>query len=82
MPKQAAMSARHAALASALVLSCGLLLGEELEQPEAEFLEYLALWEESDEEWLIFEDTVVADTDERSDPAPDGEESAETEDES
>ena len=82
MPKQAAMSARHTALASALVLSCGLLLAGELEQPDAEFLEYLGLWEESDEDWLIFEDTVVADTDERSDPAPDGEESAETEDES
>ena len=82
MPKQAAMSARHTALASALVLSCGLLLAEELEQPDAEFLEYLGLWEESDEEWLIFEDNVVADTDERSDPAPEGEESAETKDES
>ena len=82
MPKQAEMSARHAALASALVLSCGLLLAEELEQPDAEFLEYLGLWEESDEEWLIFEETVVADTDERSDPAPEGEESTETEDES
>ena len=81
MPKQAAMSARHTALASALVLSCGLLLAEELEQPDAEFLEYLGLWEESDADWLIFEDTVVAETDERSDPAPDGEESAETEDE-
>ena len=82
MPKQAAMSVRHTALASALVLSCGLLLAEELEQPDAEFLEYLGLWEESDEDWLIFEETVVADTDERSDPAPDGEESAENEDES
>ena len=82
MLKQAEMSARHTALASALVLSCGLLLAEELEQPDAEFLEYLGLWEESDEDWLIFEEMVVADTDERSDPAPDGEESAETEDES
>ena len=76
------MSARNAALASALVLSCGLLLAEELEHPDAEFLEYLGLWEESDEDWLIFDETVVAEIDERNDPAPEGEESAETEDES
>ena len=82
MPKQAAMSARRTALAGALVLSCGLLLAEELEQPDAEFLEYLGLWEDSDEDWLIFEEAAVAETDERSDPAPEGEESAETEDES
>ena len=76
------MSARHATLASALVLGCGLLLAEELEQPDAEFLEYLGLWEGSDEDWLIFDETVVAETDERNDPAPEGEESTETEDES
>ena len=69
-------------MASALVLSCGLLLAEELEQPDTEFLEYLGLWEESDEDWLIFDETVVAEIDERSDPVPKGEESAETEDES
>ncbi len=82
MLKQTAMSARHTALASALVLSGGLLLAEELEQPDTEFLEYLALWEGSDEDWLIFEETVVAETEERSDPVPQGEESTETEDES
>ena len=76
------MSARHTVLASALVLSGGLLLADELEQPDTEFLEYLGLWEESDEDWLIFDEPVVAETEERSDPVPDGEESAETEDES
>ncbi len=76
------MSVRPAAIASALVLSGGLLLAEELEQPDAEFLEYLGLWEGSDEDWLIFDEPVVAETDERSDPAPEGEESTETEDES
>ena len=76
------MSAKHTALAGALVLSCGLLLAEELEQPDAEFLEYLGLWEGSDEDWLIFDETAVAETDERSDPVPQGEESTETEDES
>ena len=82
MPKLTAMSARHTVLASALVLGCGLLLAEELEQPDTEFLEYLGLWEGSDEDWLIFDEPVVAETDERSDPAPEGEESTETEDES
>jgi len=75
------MSARHTVLASALVLSGGLLLAEELEQPDTEFLEYLGLWEGSDEDWLIFDEPVVAETEERSDPVPNGEESAETEDE-
>lgn len=79
------MSASRTFLASALVLSCGLLLAEELEQPDAEFLEYLGLWEESDEDWLLFDDPVTAeaaDTEKRSDPVPQGEESTETEDES
>jgi len=54
--------------------------GEEI--PEMDFLEYLGLWEESDEEWLLLEDDVVADNEERSGPVPEGEESMETEDES
>jgi len=51
------------------------------EVPDAEFLEYLGLWEETDEDWLLLEDEEVADNDERSDPVPEGEESTETEDE-
>ena len=47
-----------------------------------DFLEYLGLWEESDEEWLLLEDDVVADNEERSGAVPEGEESMETEDES
>jgi len=50
--------------------------------PDTDFLEYLGSWEESDEEWLIFEEAVAVETDKRSDPAPQGEESTETEDES
>jgi hypothetical protein len=62
---------RHLAL-----LACGLCLGpaamaEEELPPEAEFLEYLGMWEETDEDWLL-----------RSDPVPEGEESTETENES
>ena len=47
-----------------------------------EFLEYLGLWEESDEEWLIIDRQIAIESDERIDPAPQGEESAEKDDES
>jgi hypothetical protein len=67
---------RHLAL-----LACGLCLGpaamaEEELPPEAEFLEYLGMWEETDEDWLLLNDIT------RSDPVPEGEESTETENES
>jgi hypothetical protein len=51
------------------------------EVPDMEFLEYLGLWEETDQDWLLLEDEEVADNDERRDPVPEGEESTETEDE-
>ena len=63
---------------------CGLVLAADDELPGGELLEYLGSWEESDAEWLMFdiEDEQVAnDTDERIDPAPAGEESAENDDE-
>jgi hypothetical protein len=56
------------------------------EQPDMEFLEYLGSWEETDEDWLLFaaleNEAVAADEKKRSDPAPDGEESTESDDES
>jgi hypothetical protein len=79
---------RHAALRLAVI--CGLLGGgagvaaEEEEAPELEFLEYLGSWEESDEDWLLFkavDSESVKAPEERIDPAPTGEESTETEDE-
>jgi hypothetical protein len=53
------------------------------ELPEIEFLEYLGLWEESDEEWVMFNDPLIADNKDqpRSEPAPEGEESTEKHDE-
>lgn len=54
------------------------------EVPDLEFLEYLGSWEESDEDWLLFNkldaEQAAADA-ERSDPAPEGEESTEKDDE-
>ncbi|MDH3952656.1 MAG: hypothetical protein OEV03_00485 [Gammaproteobacteria bacterium] len=47
-----------------------------------EFLEYLGLWEESDEEWLIMDHQISIESEERIDPVPEGEESTEDDDES
>jgi len=71
-----------------LAVICGLLGGGVAageEAPELEFLEYLGSWEESDEDWLLFkavDNEPVQVPEERIDPAPTGEESTETEDES
>ena len=69
------------------VVACSLCLGSaalamEEEVPEADFLEYLGMWQESDEEWLLHDEMQTIDEEERSDPVPEGEESTETEDES
>ncbi len=76
------MSVKKAVLLGSLLMGCSLVLAADDEIPDAEFLEYLGLWEESDEDWLIFDEPVTADAEERSDPVPEGEESTETSDES
>jgi hypothetical protein len=70
-------------------LLCGIALcgsasvvAEDEVVPNADFIEYLGLWEESDEDWQLLEADAVAENDERRDPVPEGEESTETEDES
>jgi len=70
-----------------VLLACGLCLGaaamaEEELPPDAEFLEYLGMWEETDEDWLLLNDITLVENMERSDPVPEGEESTETENES
>ena len=79
-----AMSADSAyrAIVCGLLLCVGLSVAEEVEAPEMDFLEYLGMWEESDEEWQILEETLTAENEERTDPVPEGEESTEKEDES
>lgn len=47
-----------------------------------DFLEYLGMWDESDEEWQLLDADTIADNEERDDPLPQGEESTENEDES
>ena len=76
------MSASKAAMLSVMLMGCSLVLAADDELPDAEFIEYLGLWEESDEDWLIFNEPITADAEERSDPVPEGEESTETTDES
>ena len=69
-----------------VLLVCWLTLGaaaiaQEEGPVNEEFLEYLGMWEETDEEWLLHNDGMSADIDERNDPVPEGEESTESEDE-
>jgi len=76
------MSASKPVLLGALLLFGGLVQGADDEMPDEDFLEYLGLWEESDEDWLMFDASATKENEERVDPVPDGEESTEKEDES
>ncbi|MDJ0699542.1 MAG: hypothetical protein QNJ07_06760 [Woeseiaceae bacterium] len=76
------MSARRTLLTVCSITVCGLVLAADDELPEMEFLEYLGMWDESDEEWLVLEEPVAQNTETRNDPAPDSEESTEKDDES
>jgi hypothetical protein len=69
-----------------MLMVCSLVVAADEELPEIEFIEYLGLWEDSDEDWVLFSDSFNADkrakNEQRSDPAPEGEESTEKDDES
>jgi hypothetical protein len=54
----------------------------EVEQPDAAFLEYLGMWEGSDDEWILIDELVIADAEESPELSPEGEESTEADDES
>ena len=80
-----AMSVRDNCRKALLVLAFGVtgtVLAADSQEPEMEFLEYLGLWEESDEEWLVVEHQMNVESEERIDPVPEGEESMEDDDES
>jgi hypothetical protein len=76
------MLVRQSALLVSALLGCGTVLAADEDIPDAEFIEYLGLWAESDEDWLLFDKPLAADAEERTDPAPEGEESTENTDES
>ena len=74
-------------VACGLIGHCGVvaIAADEDELPDIEFLEYLGSWDESDADWqLVGEVDRIREQvskDERTDPAPDGEASTETENE-
>jgi hypothetical protein len=79
------MSARSTCSNALLVLAlgaAGAALAADTEEPDMEFVEYLGLWEESDEEWLMVERQIDAESEKRIDPVPEGEESTEDDHES
>ena len=76
------MSASRPLLSALMLFSCSLVLAADDEIPDVEFLEYLGMWQASDEDWMLFNESVAADADRRSDPVPQGKESLETRDES
>ena len=68
------------------LLGCsGIALADDEDVPDMEFLEYLGSWEESDEDWVLFTDVdveQVASDEKRTDPAKEGKESVESDNES
>lgn len=72
----------RAMVCGVLLCNSGLVSAAEEEVPDLELLEYLGMWEESDEDWLVLDEAMTADNEERSDPVPVGKESMEKEDES
>ena len=76
------MSVSRTVAVTALLLGCSLVLAADEEIPDPDFLEYLGMWDESDEDWVIFDEPVTADAEERSDSEPEDDESTEKTDES
>ena len=70
------------ALLCLLFGAAGTVFAADTQEPDMEFLEYLGLWEETDEEWLMIEHQISLESEERIDPVPEGEESPEDDDES
>ena len=78
------MSVRRTVAVSALLLGCSLALAADEEVPDPDFLEYLGMWEESDEDWILLAaeaEEPVAQNDEETEAAEQVAE-AETDDES
>ncbi len=75
----------RALLPGLLLSACSLGLAADEELPDMDFIEYLGMWEESDEVWIALDDgdeQVASESDEQIEPLPAGKESMETDDES
>lgn len=60
MREMMTISARRLGIMIAVAAACGPAIANEEEVTDMEFLEYLGSWEESDEEWTLFDEPVVA----------------------
>ena len=66
-----------------LLLVCGTAAADEDEQQlDAEFLEYLATWEDEDDNWLVVSIDTELESEEVNDPDPRDTDATENEDES
>lgn len=77
-----AKGGRRAILCALTLCAATYAMADDDESADMEFIEYLGLWEESDEDWLLLDENALANNEKRSDPVPEGEESTELEDES
>ena len=71
---------RHGLLSLAFAVA-GAAQAADVVEPDMEFLEYLGLWEETDEEWMMLDHHMRLESEERIDPVPEGEASTEDDDE-
>jgi hypothetical protein len=77
------MSVRRGILTGVLLVAGGAVLAAGDKLPDEDFLEYLGSWEESDEDWLMFEKEAKEERRKRDDSeeGAEADESAETKDE-
>lgn len=71
--------------ACGLCLAAAAVAAEEPEgpqDPEDEFLEYLGMWEETDEEWLLQDDILTVENEEQGEPSREDDDVPENRDES
>lgn len=74
------VSVRAAGLCALLFFGSAVVVAED-ESPDMELLEYLGMWEGSDDEWLLFADRAGTETEKRSGAVPDGKAPPEKQDE-
>ena len=61
--------------------TCTVLQAADQEELDPAFIEYLGMWEESDEEWQMMDSKATVSLEEQDDNSPQEKESVETEDE-
>ena len=81
------LAALRAAVLWALIGCSGIVIAEDAEAPDLEFLEYLGSWEAAEQDWVLLAPDVLPEdetkeTEKEKVDAPDGEKLAELNDES